>query len=141
MTAENKTRPTDHSVNIFLESVSSERRTESQELIAMMHEISGEQPVMWGPSIIGFGSVHYRYKTGREGDMPLLGFSPRRGAITVYFSEGFSDYRQELERLGKHTTSVSCLYIKKLTDIDILVLRSMIMRSYDLDRSNWTQTS
>lgn len=105
-----------------------------------MREISSEQPVMWGPSIIGFGSVHYRYKSGREGDMPLLGFSPRKSAITVYFSEGFSEYTTELANLGKYTTSVSCLYIKKLTDIDLSVLRQMLTRSYNLDHSSWIQT-
>lgn len=107
----------------------------------MMREISGEQPVMWGPSIIGFGSIHYRYKSGREGDIPLLGFSPRKTAITIYFSEGFSDYQAELAHLGKHTTSVSCLYIKRLADIDVAVLRQMLVHSEALDHSSWIQNS
>lgn len=126
---ENKTRPTDVSVDQFLTTASEQRRSEAHQLINIMQAISGEQPIMWGPSIIGFGSVHYRHDTGREGDMPRLGFSPRKASITVYFSEGFDNYAGQLDTLGKHTSSVSCLYINKLSDIDLDVLRDMLTRS------------
>ena len=97
----------------------------------MMQDISGEKPHMWGPSIIGFGSQHYKYDTGREGDVPCLGFSPRKASITVYF-EGFDNYATELSKLGKHKFSVSCLYINKLEDIDLKVLRKMLEKSFDV---------
>jgi uncharacterized protein YdhG (YjbR/CyaY superfamily) len=98
----------------------------------MMQEISGEKPHMWGPSIIAFGSQHYKYETGREGDMPRLAFSPRKASITVYF-EGFDRYSQELSVLGKHKHSVSCLYINKLDDIDLDILRKMLEQSFALE--------
>ncbi len=128
--AENKTKPTDAAVEEFLLSVAPKRAEEAKELIGVMEEISSLPPVMWGPSIIGFGSTHYRYATGREGDMPTLGFSPRKTSLTIYFSEGFSMYEDELEKLGKHKTSVSCLYINKLEDIDRGVLKEMLQRSW-----------
>lgn len=120
--AENKTKPTEVSVAEFLQTVPERRQAESAELITMMKTISGKEPVMWGPSIIGFGSQHYRYDSGREGDMPQLAFSPRKSAITIYFSEGFEHYGTELKELGKHRSSVSCLYANKLADIDAAVL-------------------
>lgn len=129
--ADNKTNPTDVDVNAFLAGVSEQRRDESVRLIDIMRQISGYEPVMWGPSIIGFGSTHYKYDSGREGDMPLLGFSPRKSAVTIYFSEGFDRYGDLLSRLGKYKNSVSCLYINKLTDIDTAVLREMIEQSHD----------
>lgn len=128
MTA-NKTQPSKVSVERFLETVAEARRNEARVLIDIMWRISGEKPVMWGPSIIGFGSQHYRYDTGREGDMPRLAFSPRKAAVTLYF-EGFDDYADLLEKLGKHTTSVACLYVNKLEDIDLSVLTQMLERSY-----------
>lgn len=128
----NKTKPTDVNVSDFLRTVSDQRKTEAEALIAVMRDITGEDPVMWGPSIIGFGTQHYQYDTGREGDMPRLGFSPRKANITIYFSEGFDRYRDELMKLGKYTQSVSCLYIKKLADVDLEVLRRMLERSYRL---------
>ena len=124
-----KTQPTQVSVETFLESVSEQRQTESRVLIDMMQEISGLPPVMWGPSIIGFGTMHYKYETGREGDMPILAFSPRKASLTVYF-EGFDDYAAELEALGKHKVSVGCLYITRLGDINLSVLRQMLEASY-----------
>lgn len=126
---ENKTKPTAASIESFLKTVSPTRQEETKTLIAMMKEISGLPPVLWGPSIIGFGTQHYKYETGREGDMPCLAFSPRKASITVYF-EGFDDYGDQLSRLGKHTSSVSCLYINKLADIDLAVLREMLEQSY-----------
>jgi uncharacterized protein YdhG (YjbR/CyaY superfamily) len=126
-----KTKPTGVDVEIFLETVSDTRREEAHALIAMMQEISGEKPHMWGPSIIGFGSQHYKYETGREGDMPRLAFSPRKASITVYF-EGFDRYGELLAGLGKHKQSVSCLYINKLADVKLAVLREMLEMSFAL---------
>lgn len=127
--SENKTKPTDASVDSFLETVTAARQEEARTLIKMMEEITGLQPVLWGPSIIGFGSVHYKYDTGREGDMPQLAFSPRKASITVYF-EGFDYYGDQLSKLGKYKSSVSCLYINKLSDVDLSVLREMLEMSY-----------
>ncbi len=124
-----KTKATSASVETFLETTSNTRRAEANVIIAMMHEISAETPVMWGSSIIGFGSVHYKYETGHEGDMPVLAFSPRTASLTIYF-EGFDSYGELLSQLGKHTHSVSCLYIRKLADVDLNVLRSMLEQSY-----------
>lgn len=127
-----KTQPTGASVEAFLQSVSDARHQEATMLITLMQDISGESPYMWGPSIIGFGSQHYKYDTGREGDMPRLAFSPRKAAITIYFSEGFERYSQELAALGTHKQSVSCLYIAKLENINVNVLRDMLEQSYAL---------
>ncbi len=124
-----KTRPTGASVESFLQSVSDKRREEASRLIVLMQEISGAKPYMWGPSIIGFGSMHYKYDTGREGDMPVLAFSPRKASLTVYF-EGFDKYASELAALGKHKASVSCLYINKLADINLDILRKMLEQSF-----------
>lgn len=129
---DNKTRPTSASVSDFLQTVSDRRRTEALQLISMMQKISGETPVMWGPSIIGFGSQLYRYDTGRKGDMPQLGFSPRKANISIYFAEGFDRYSDLLIELGKHKTSISCLYINKLSDIDLAVLSIMLLESFQL---------
>lgn len=128
--SQNKTQPTVVKVEKFLATVSERRRTEARALIALMREITDKQPVMWGPSIIGFGSRHYKYETGREGETPELGFSPRKAAITIYFGEGFDRYGEQLAKLGKYKSSVSCLYINKLADIDLAVLRQMLKLSY-----------
>ena len=101
-----------------------------------MKTISGIDPVMRGPSIIGFGNRHYIYDTGREGDVPIISFSPRKNAITFYFMEGFDRYTDELSVLGKYKTSVSCLYVKKLTDINIDILTRMLKISYGLSSTN-----
>ena len=92
---------------------------------------------MWGPSIIGFGSVHYKYKTGREGDMPAVGFSPRKSSLSVYIMAGFDEYKHMLDKLGKHKIGKSCLYINKLADVDEAVLRKMIKASYDWTKKQW----
>jgi uncharacterized protein YdhG (YjbR/CyaY superfamily) len=128
-----KTKPTDVSVSEYLATVSESRRDEARLLIDLMQKVSGHQAMMWGPSIIGFGSQHYAYETGREGDMPRLAFSPRKAAITVYFSEGFDRYASELAALGKYKTSVSCLYINKLADVDMSVLERMIAKSHEVN--------
>lgn len=133
-----KTQPTGISVESYLESVSDKRREEACILIALMQKISGEKPYMWGPSIIAFGSQHYRYESGREGDMPRLAFSPRKASITIYF-EGFDRYGELLSQLGKHKHSVSCLYIHKLTDIKLDVLRKMLEISFELPKKEPTK--
>lgn len=127
--SDNKTKPTSVSVKEFLTSVQDKRADEARKLIAMMRDITGKDPVMWGPSIIGFGTMHYKYDSGREGDMPQLGFSPRKAQLTVYF-EGFDNYAEQLSKLGPHTLGVSCLYIKSLDRIDEKVLRDMLAQSY-----------
>ncbi len=129
----NKTLPTDASVLSFLAEIEDdEKRKDSEVLIAMMQKVSGKPAVMWGPSIIGFGSYHYTYESGREGDMPEIGFSPRKANLTIYVYQGFDDFGELLGKLGKHSTSVACLYIKRLSDVDIDVLQKIIARSYEM---------
>ena len=128
--SENKTKPTNVSIESFLENVSPIRQQEAKTLIAIMKDITGLPPVLWGPSIIGFGSEHYRYETGREGDVPRLAFSPRKAAITVYFEKGFNQYSDQLSKLGKYKLSLSCLYISKLSNVDLSILRDMLEKSY-----------
>lgn len=128
--AENKTKPTSASVEGFLAALDEPKRADSRVLVDMMSNISGHKPVMWGPSIIGFDSYHYKSEAGREGDMCAIGFSPRKAALTVYIYEGFDAHGDLLAKLGAHTTSVGCLYIKRLSDIDIDVLRELVTRTY-----------
>jgi hypothetical protein len=128
--SENKTKPTDQNVIDFLNNVEHKtRRQDGFTLMEMMQEVTGEQAVMWG-SIVGFGSYHYKYESGREGDMPFIGFSPRKQSMTVYIMPGFDDYEDLLGELGKHKTGKACLYINKLADVDADVLRKLIKRSY-----------
>lgn len=130
--AENKTRPTAENVQKFLDGVENERkRADSFEILRLMQEITGEEPVMWGPSIVGFGKYHYKYESGREGDAPLAGFSPRAQNLTLYIMAGFDGEDALLRTLGKHKTGKSCLYINKLADVDMDVLREMVRRSYE----------
>mgnify|MGYP001593734137 CR=1 FL=1 len=129
--AELKTKPTQQSVDAFLQSIPDERkRQDCYTLLEMMQQISGKKPQMWGDSIVGFGDHHYRYATGREGDYFQVGFSPRKQNLTVYITTGFDRYKDILARLGKHSTSISCLYIKKLADVDMTVLRELVARSF-----------
>ena len=129
--SENKTRPTGKSVDKFLQNVEHPRRKEdSFTLMKIMKEITKEEPVMWGPSIVGFGSHHYKYKTGREGDMPKVAFAPRKSSMTLYVMPGFDDYRTLLSKLGKHKTGKACLYINKLSDVNLDVLKEIIRQSY-----------
>ena len=92
----------------------------------LMSEATGEPPKMWGPGIIGFGTYHYKYPTGREGDMPVIGFSPRKQNLTLYVWMGFEEHADLWKKLGKHTTSKSCLYIKRLSDVDLPTLKKII---------------
>jgi len=126
-----KTTPTDADVDAFLAGIADEqKREDSRALCRMMAEETGEPPRMWGPSIVGFGSYRHVYASGREGDWMALGFSPRKQSLTLYLMDGFSGYGELLERLGKHSTGKSCLYVKRLADVDVDVLREMVRRSY-----------
>ena len=135
--AENKTVKTGASVDEFIAGVENKRRREDGlVLLEMMRDVTGLEPDMWGPSIIGFGSYHYRYESGREGDMPLIGFSPRKQSLSLYIMSGFDmsgfdEYDALLGKLGKHRTGASCLYINKLADVDMGVLRELVTRSVE----------
>jgi hypothetical protein len=125
-----KTQPTDADVDAFLASLPDDRvRQDCQTLRQLMEDITGAPAKMWGSSIMGFGTYHYKYKSGREGDWMVTGFSPRKANLTIYIMNGYSDYQGLLAKLGKHTTAKSCLYIKKLSDVDLNVLRELITRS------------
>ena len=128
--SEMKTKPTNQSVKEFLNKVSDEeRRADCFAVAKIMEEITGEKPKMWGPSIIGFGSYHYKYASGREGDWPIAGFSPRKKDLTVYLMVGFERNGELMEKLGKHTTGKSCLYLKRLSDIHVPTLKKLIKTS------------
>lgn len=132
--AENKTKPTAASVEDFINAIENpRRRADALVSLAIYKEVTGLQPVMWGPSIIGFGSIHYVYETGREGDMPAAGFSPRKANMTFYVGDNFEGAQALYARLGKHKKSVACLYINKLDDVDLDVLREIIARQYAED--------
>lgn len=125
-----KTRPNEASVADFLNSVENEqKRRDAWCLKEIMEEVSGEQAVMWGPSIVGFGSYHYVYSSGNSGDWMLCGFSPRKQALTIYMMAGNDKFDKDLAKLGKHKIGKSCLYIKKLDDINEELLRKMIRKS------------
>lgn len=130
--AELKTRPEETSVPQFLASIADENRRRDCEAIAeLMQDVTGAAPVMWGASIVGFGRYHYRYDSGREGDWMLVGFSPRKKDITLYLMAGFERFPDLMQRLGKHRTGKSCLYVKKLDDVDRMVLRELVQSSVD----------
>jgi hypothetical protein len=129
--AETKTKPTQVSVDDFLDSVEHPaRRADGKTLRTMMERVTGEPATMWGPSIIGFGSYHYRYASGHEGDAPRIGFSPRKANLVLYVG-GFPDYEAMLARLGKHKSSKACLYLGKLADVDLGVLEEIARRTYE----------
>jgi hypothetical protein len=127
--AANKTRATEASVAAFVEALEPARRLDAKAVIRLMKHATGEKPKMWGPSIIGFGTQHYKYESGREGDTVLVGFSPRKPATVLYGLIGFKDAAALLAKLGKHTTGKGCLYIKSLCDVDQKVLEELIVRS------------
>lgn len=134
--AENKTKPTSLSVPAFIDAIADPtRRADAKALVGVMQSATGEKPRMWGSSIIGFGSSHYRYESGREGDMPLIGFSPRKAATVLYNVIGSDDSEALLPKLGKHTIGKGCLYIKKLADVNQQVLENMIAKSLAASRS------
>jgi hypothetical protein len=122
-----KTKVNDASVESFLNAVADEsKREDSFEILRLMEEVTKEPAKMWGASIIGFGSYHYKGAGGREGDWMLTGFSPRKQNLTLYLMGGFDKYQELLQKLGKYKTSVGCLYIKKLDDVDKSVLKELI---------------
>lgn len=126
----NKTAPTDGSVEQFLNGIEDERqRADAFELLRIFSEVTGEEPVMWGDSIVGFGQYHYRYASGREGDWLLTGFSPRKQALTLYIMAGFDRYDGLLKDLGRYKTGKSCLYVKRLDDVDLDTLKTLIAES------------
>jgi hypothetical protein len=127
---ENKTKPTQASVPAFLDALADPtRRADARALVKIMQAATGEKPRMWGPAIVGFGSGHYKYESGREGDMPLVAFSPRKAASVLYGLIASSASRKLLEKLGKHSTGKGCLYIKTLVDVDQQVLQAMVKKS------------
>jgi hypothetical protein len=128
--AETKTKPTDVSVDGFLDGVAHPvRRADGKALRAMMERVTGEPAMMWGPSIVGFGRYHYRYASGHEGDSPRLGYSPRSANLVLYVG-GFAEYEPLLAKLGKHKRSKACLYLNKLADVDPAVLEEIARRTY-----------
>jgi len=127
---ENKTKPTKMSVAAFIESISDPlRRADAKALVKIMQNAAGEKPQMWGPSIIGFGSYHYKYDSGREGDMPVIAFAPRKSATVLYGVAAAAAAIPLLSKLGKHSSGKGCLYIKKLADVDPQILEALIVKS------------
>lgn len=136
--SENKTVETGASVDTFLETVaSSARRDDARAVIEIMRRVTGVEPKMWGPSIIGFGKCRYRYDSGREGEMPRVGFSPRKANLVLYLASKDGDSQALLSKLGKHKTGASCLYVNKLSDIDVKVLEALVSRSWEAAREKY----
>ncbi len=133
--ADIQTKVNEASVEEFLSKVEGEqKRKDSFEIVKIMKQVTKEEPKMWGPAIIGFGSSHYKYESGREGDMPQIAFSPRKQNITLYIGVGDKSDSPLLKKLGKYTTSKVCLYIKKLADVDRNVLQELIADSFEKAR-------
>lgn len=138
--AKNKTAPTSLSVTDFINAVDDEqKRKDSFDLVALMRSISGNEPKMWGPSIIGFGSYHYRYASGHEGDAPLIGFSPRKAAISLYVFTGLDQHQHLLTSLGKFKMGKACIYVKKLSDIDQSQLKALMKETIAYLQSKYGQ--
>ncbi len=138
--AENKTKPTATSVLAFLDACTDEaRRIDAKALSKLMHKVTGNEPGMWGPSIVGFDGYHYTYESGREGDTLIVGFSPRKSANVLYGAIGFDGAEELLAKLGKHTTGKGCLYIKKLADVDMEVLETLLEKAVAATRARLTR--
>lgn len=136
--AELKTQPNRAGVKKFLNSVENPgRRRDSLKMLDIMRQVTGEKPRMWGTAIVGFGSYHYKYASGREGDWMITGFSPRKAALTVYIMAGFPRHAALMKKLGKHKTGKSCLYINKLEDVNEAVLRDLISESVAYMRTTY----
>lgn len=132
----NKTKPTEIGVDVFLNDVQPPvRQVDGKALRSMMERVTGEPAVMWGPSIVGFGSYHYRYDSGHEGDACPVGFAPRSNSLVLYVG-GFPEYEALLGRLGKHKSSKACLYLSKLADVDALVLEDIVRRTYQVTQAS-----
>lgn len=136
--AELKTQPNDASVEAFLNRVADEKKREDCfTLLDMLKRVAGMDPKMWGDSIVGFGSYHYKYQSGREGDWFLTGFSPRKQNLTVYIMAGFDQFGELLDNLGKHSTGKGCLYIKRLADVDLVTLEALVKQSVEhIEKTN-----
>lgn len=129
--AENKTKPTTASVDDFIANIENpRRRADALTSLKIYQEVTGLPPVMWGPAIIGFGTIHYVYESGREGDMPAAAFSPRKASMTFYVGNQFEGAQELYAKLGKYTKSLACLYINKLEDVDLDVLQEIIAREF-----------
>lgn len=137
--AENKTQPTQASVDDFINQVdSTKKREDAFRIKQIMEEVTGEKAVMWGPSIVGFGQYHYKYESGREGDFLIVGFSPRKTSLSLYLLGCMETSFDELfAKLGKHKTGASCVYINKLSDVDESVLRELIKKSYEYMKAKY----
>src|SRR5882724_4051528 len=133
-----QTKPTKVSVASFIDQLADQnKRADAKALVKLMREVTGEPPKMWGPSIIGFGTCHYKYDSGREGDMPVAGFSPRKPATVIYILTGARGTEALFAKLGRHTIGKSCLYIKKLADVDQSVLKTLVVKSIAEIRSRY----
>ncbi len=136
-TAELKTKVNEASVTGFLNSIEDEqKRNDSFEIARIMEQVTKEKPKMWGSSIVGFGSYHYKYESGREGNAPVMGFSPRKQNLTLYIPGGLEQYQGLMNKLGKHSTGKGCLYIKRLSDINVDVLKELITESQKAARKH-----
>ena len=136
--AQNKTQPEATSVAAFLGNVGHEvRRANGLELLPFFKRITGWEPQMWGSSIIGFGRYHYKYESGREGDFLITGFSPRKASMSIYIMPGYRDMSDKLARLGKHKMGKSCLYINKLSDVDMMVLEEIVADGVAYMKANY----
>lgn len=136
----NKTVATKASVETYLDAIDPvQKQQDCREICAMMERLSGHPPKMWGPSIIGFGTYHYKYDSGREGDFLRIGFAARAQNISVYLMPGYDDFSDELSRLGKHKKGKSCLYIKRLSDIDVNVLEEMIVKDLKIMQEKYPE--
>ena len=135
---ENKTKSGKASVTAFLNGIEDkQKRSDAKKVSAMMREATGARAKMWGSSIVGFGEYHYKYESGREGDFMITGFSPRKQALTLYIMAGFSEYKSMMKQLGTFKTGKSCLYIKRLSDVDEKVLRRLIAASVEYMRKKY----
>lgn len=136
-----KTKETDNSVLEFIENVENPKKKEdAYRLLDIFTEVTGYEAKMWGPTIIGFGTYHYKYASGHEGDAPLVGFSPRKAKISLYFAPGDTQREELLERFGKYTTGKACVYINKVADIDVDVLKELIIQSVKYLRELYPST-
>ena len=138
MAAENKTKATRQSVDAFINSIEDkDKRADAKKVAAIMQKVTGSKAAMWGSSIVGYGQYHYKYDSGREGDLMLVGFSPRKQALTIYIIAGFRQFESLMEKLGKFKSGKSCLYIKRLSDIDEKVLEQLIAESVKYVRKTY----
>ena len=136
--ADNKTRPTRASVTAFMTAIRDpEMRADAKKVAAMMRRATGKRARMWGPGIVGYGSYHYRYESGREGDFMITGFAPRKQALTIYIMPGFERFQGLMSKLGRYRTGKSCLYVKRLADVDETVLEQLIHESVRYMRAHY----